>query len=124
MPASSIFDLGRLVRATRFSINGLRAAIKGQAAFRQELIATLLLAPTAFWLGATATRRALLLLSLLLILIVELINSAIETVVDRIGSEQHPLSGQAKDLGSAAVLLTLIAAAMVWGFMVWERFRG
>jgi diacylglycerol kinase (ATP) len=113
----------RLWAATGYSIQGLRAAWINETAFRQELLLVLLLAPLACWLGTTATQRALLIFSLLLVLIVELINSAIEAIVDRIGSEHHELSGRAKDMGSAAVLVSLIAAAGVWALVAWERWH-
>jgi diacylglycerol kinase (ATP) len=112
----------RLIDATRFSIYGFKAAWRDEAAFRQELIAVLILLPLAFWLGTTALQRAVLIFSALLMLIVELLNSAIEAVVDRIGLEDHPLSGQAKDMGSAAILVTLIAGGAVWVLIAWERF--
>ncbi|MDA8141457.1 MAG: diacylglycerol kinase [Desulfobacteraceae bacterium] len=112
----------RLVDATRFSIYGFKAAWRDEAAFRQEVVAVAILVPLAFWLGTTAVERALLIFSALLMLIVELLNSAIEAVVDRIGLEDHPLSGQAKDMGSAAILVTLIAGGAVWLFIAWKRF--
>jgi diacylglycerol kinase (ATP) len=114
----------RLVDATVFSIKGLKACWTQEAAFRQELAAVLILAPAAFWLGTTTTQRILLLSTCFLVLIVELVNSAIEAVVDRIGMEDHPLSGRAKDMGSAAVLLSLVASAAVWGLVVWQRWTG
>jgi diacylglycerol kinase (ATP) len=114
--------LRRLLNATRYSKLGLTAAWRDQASFRQEIAALIILVPAAFWLGQGAAQRALLLFSLLLIPLVELINSAIEAIVDRIGLEEHPLSGKAKDLGSAAVLVVLVAAAAVWALVAWERF--
>ena len=113
----------RLRAATGYSILGLRSAWTNETAFRQELLLVLLMAPLAFWLGTTQTQRALLIISLLLILITELLNSAIEAVVDRIGTEYNELSGRAKDLGSAAVLVALVAAAAVWGLIAWEKWR-
>jgi len=113
----------RLWAATGYSIQGLKSAWINESAFRQELLLVLVLAPLAFWLGTTLTQRALLILSLLLVLITELLNSAIEAVVDRIGTETNELSGRAKNLGSAAVLVALVAAGCVWGLMVWERWR-
>jgi diacylglycerol kinase (ATP) len=112
----------RWADATRWSFQGLAAAWRNEAAFRQELLAILILLPVAFWLGTTAVQRALLVGCLLLIVIVELLNSAVETVVDRIGPDRHPLSGQAKNLGSAAVLIALVTAALVWGLVAWERW--
>jgi diacylglycerol kinase (ATP) len=113
----------RLWAATGYSIRGLRSAWMNETAFRQELLLVLVLSPLAFWLGTTQTQRALLILSLLLILITELLNSAIEAVVDRIGTEYNELSGRAKNLGSAAVLVALVAAAAVWGLIAWEKWR-
>ena len=111
----------RVVRAFGWSLAWLRAAFANEAAFRQEVVVALLMAPLAFWLGQTAVARALLFSSLLLVLLAELLNSAVEAVVDRVGSEQHPLSGRAKDIGSAAVLISLVNAAVVWGFLLCER---
>jgi diacylglycerol kinase (ATP) len=113
--------VARIVAATGFSIAGLRAAWR-EAAFRQEVLLTAVLLPAALWLGQTILQRALLIASCLLVLIVELLNSAIEAVVDRIGPERHVLSGRAKDMGSAAVLLALSITAIVWGAVAWERF--
>ena len=106
--------LRRLIRACGHSWSGFRLAFRAEAAFRQELALVAPLAVVALWLDVTAVERVLLLGSLLLVLIVELLNSAIEAVVDRIGSEIHPLSGQAKDIASAAVTLSLLLAAMTW----------
>jgi len=112
----------RLLDATVYSLRGLRAAYRGESAFRQELAVMVVLLPSALWLGEDAPRRALLILSALAILVTELINSAIEAAVDRIGPEHHKLSGRAKDLGSAAVFISLTAAGIVWGLVAWERF--
>lgn len=112
----------RLKAATGYSIQGLRAAWINEAAFRQEVLLAIALAPLAYWLGTTATQRALLIFSVLVVLITELLNSAIETVVDRIGSERHELSGRAKNMGSAAVMVALIAAGWVWGLVAWQRW--
>lgn len=114
----------RIVNATRYSANGLRAAWQNEAAFRQELVLALLLMPIAIWLGQTAFERLFLISSCLLVLLVELINSAIEATVDRIGSEQHELSGRAKDLGSAAVMVALIIVVLTWATVAWQRFGG
>jgi diacylglycerol kinase (ATP) len=115
--------LDRLWAAAGYSIQGLKAAWVNEAAFRQELALVLVLLPAALWLGATLTQKALLIFSLLLILVVELLNSAIETAVDRIGPERHEASGRAKDLGSAAVMIALIAAAVVWALVAWQRWQ-
>lgn len=104
----------RLYRALGWSMSGLKEAFINEAAFRQELLLCIILAPLAFYLGQTGVEKALLLGSLLLILIVELLNSAIEAAVDRIGKEEHDLAGRAKDMGSAAVFLSLLNAAVVW----------
>ena len=114
--------LRRIFNATFFSIAGLRAAWREEAAFRQEVLLCVVLVPTGVWLGQTAVERALLVGSCLLVLIVELLNSGIEAVVDRVGTEHHRLSGQAKDLGSAAVLLSLLLVLVVWGLIAWDRF--
>jgi diacylglycerol kinase (ATP) len=102
---------------------GLRAAWRSEEAFRQELVLALALAPAAMWLGRTMTERVLLLAAAMLVLVVELLNSAIESVVDRIGHDLHELSGQAKDMGSAAVLLSLVIALATWCAVAWDRFR-
>jgi diacylglycerol kinase (ATP) len=112
----------RLRAAAGYSVQGLRAAWINETAFRQEVLLVLLLVPLAYWLGTTATQRALLILSLLAVLITELLNSAVEAAVDRMGSEHHELSGRAKNMGSAAVMVALIAAAWVWGLVAWERW--
>ena len=105
--------LRRIVSAARYSLAGLRAALS-EAAFRQELILALVLVPLGLYLGKTDVERALLIGSVLLVLIVELLNSAVEAVVDRISADLHVLSKRAKDLGSAAVLLSLVNLATVW----------
>ncbi len=109
---------GRLLRAAACSVSGLVAAWRGEAAFRQEVILVVVLTPLALWLGRSGVERALLLASLGLVLVVELLNSAVEAVVDRIGPERHPLSGRAKDLGSAAVFVALLLAVLVWGLVL------
>jgi len=109
-----ILGLRRIVLATRYSVEGLVAAVKGEAAFRQELALAVVLVPLGIWLGDDGVQRALLAGSVLLVLIVELLNSAVEATVDRISEDHHPLAKQAKDLGSAAVMLSLAAAAFVW----------
>ncbi|MGF1546878.1 MAG: diacylglycerol kinase [Thiotrichales bacterium] len=106
--------LRRIVLAGGYSSQGLASAFRGEAAFRQEVWAFLVLAPLGLWLGDSGVERALLVGSLLLVLIAEMINTAVESVVDRVGLEKHVLAGQAKDQGSAAVLLALILAVVVW----------
>ena len=112
----------RLWKATGYSIQGLKAAWINETAFRQEVVLVLILLPPACWLGTTMTQRALLIFSLLVILVVELLNSAVESTIDRIGPEHHELSGRAKNLGSAAVLVSLIANTVVWALVAWERW--
>jgi diacylglycerol kinase (ATP) len=106
--------VGRLYRAFGWSISGLKATFHHEAAFRQELLLCLILTPMAFYLGRTGVEKTLLLGSLLLVLIVELLNSAVESAVDRISLEDHDLAGRAKDMGSAAVFLSLLNMAVVW----------
>ena len=113
--------LHRLWHATRYSFDGLRAGW-GQAAFRQEALAALVLLPLSLWLGGNWVEVALLGGSVLLVLVVELLNSGIEAAVDRIGPEWHLLSKQAKDMGSAAVLLTVLLCAGVWAAALYQRF--
>ena len=112
----------RIVNATRFSVAGLRAAWINEAAFRQECIAALILMPTAFWLGQNAVERSLLIASCLLVIVVELLNSGLEAAVDRVSMDQHRLAGRAKDLGSAAVFVSIGIFALVWTLIAWERF--
>lgn len=104
----------RLINATGYSLAGLRAAYRNEQAFRQESWLLLILVPLAFYVSADNTERALLIGSWLLVMIVELMNSAIEAVVDRIGTEWHELAGQAKDIASAAVMVALLLAATMW----------
>jgi diacylglycerol kinase (ATP) len=113
--------LKRVLSATRNSIAGLREALRHEDAFRQELILAAFLIPAALWVGTTAVQRALLIGSVLLVLIVELLNSAVEATVARISFENHRLAKRAKDIGSAAVMLTLLNAALIWGLIVIER---
>ncbi len=120
--ASQATGLERLRKACGYSLAGLRAAWRHEAAFRQELVLALCLLPAAWWLARSPLEFALLVATLLLVLIVELLNSGLEAVVDRIGVERHELSGRAKDLGSAAVTLSLALVLLVWGGVAWSRF--
>lgn len=113
--------IARLWKAGRYSWQGLKACYNEEEAFRQELLAFVLLLPLAFWLGQDVLQIALLISSLLLVLLVELINSAIEAVVDRFGDEMHELSGRAKDMGSAAVSLAITIAVVLWSAMLYMR---
>ena len=112
----------RLVFAFYYSYKGFKAAWQHEIAFRQELTAMLIMIPFAFWLGETVEQIIMLIAPCILVVIVELINSAIEAVVDRIGAERHELSGQAKDMGSAAVLCSLMLVLLTWGLIAWQRF--
>jgi len=114
--------LRRLVDATGYSLRGLHACWRGEAAFRQEVLLCVLLLPFSFLIAATPTQWLLLVAPLFLLLIVELLNSAVESVVDRIGPELHTLSGQAKDMGSAAVLLCLLLLTLSWSVIAWRNF--
>ena len=116
--------LRRIILATGYSLQGLRSAWRHETAFRQELVVAVVLFPLALWLGQTAIEKLLLVTSLLLTLVVELLNSAIEAAIDRHGSERHELSGRAKDMGSAAVMVSLLIVASVWGTIAWQRFAG
>ena len=110
--------LRRLLNAMGYSWAGLRAAYKHESAFRQEFWLGLILVPLGFYLGDTAIERVLMVGSLLLVLIVELLNSAIEASVDRISLEHHLLIKRAKDMGSAAVLLSLLTVVMTWALLL------
>src|SRR5690349_13111393 len=103
------------------SLRGLGGAFREEAAFRQELAFAVLVIPLGLWLGHTGVERALLVAPMLLILIIELVNSAIEATVDRIGLERHVLAGLAKDIGSAAVLMSFILLGLVWLLVLMDR---
>lgn len=120
--ANQATGLTRLIKAAGYSYKGLSAAWQHEAAFRQELVVTLLAIILAVWLDVGAIARILLIGSVALVMIVEILNSAIEAVVDRIGSEHHELSGRAKDMGSAAVSLAIVLALFVWGTVLWQHF--
>ena len=111
----------RLWHATGFSLAGLRAAWH-EAAFRSEALAAVVLVPLAFWLGRSWVEVALLAGSVVLLMIVELLNTAIEAAVDRVGPEWHALSKRAKDMGSAAVLLTVLLTGAIWAAALQQRF--
>lgn len=114
--------IAHIFDAFGYSMKGLKAALRYEEAFRLELIAAVFLLPLAIWLGQSASEMALLIGSLFIVLLVELINSAIEAVVDRVGTEHHELSGRAKDLGSAAVFISQMNVLLIWGLFVYERF--
>lgn len=112
--------LRRLRNAAGYSWRGLRAAWHNEEAFRQEALSCLVLIPCGLWLGDDGVERVLLVGSLLLVVIVELVNTGIEATVDRIGPERHELSARAKDIGSAAVLMALLNAALVWLLLLFD----
>lgn len=109
---------GGLLRAAGYSWAGLRAAYVGEEAFRSEVWAAVVLVPLAVLIGPDRVARALMVGSVLLVLVVELLNSAVEAVVDRVSIERHPLAGRAKDIGSAAVILSMLNAAAVWALVL------
>ncbi len=112
----------RVARAAVYSWEGLKTAYLGEAAFRQETWLAVALIPAAFWLASTWVEATLLAGTVMLVLIVELLNSALEAVVDRVSYERHDLSKRAKDFASAAVLLSIVLCACVWGAALWRRF--
>ena len=116
--------LTRLVNALRYTWDGLKAAAEHEQAFKQELIVVIPLSIIAWFVPVDLVQRALLFSVIQLILIVELINSAIEANTDHISLERHPLAKRAKDMGSAAVFLTIVIATSVWGTVLWQRFAG
>jgi len=118
MDRPKLSGMRRLLLAFVNSWMGFKGAFKSEAAFRQEVALAVVLLPLGVWLGKTGVERALLLGSVVLVLIVELLNTGIETVVDRIGLERHELSGLAKDVGSTAVLLGFLLLGIVWGFVL------
>lgn len=110
--------LKRLINAFGYSLDGFRAAFKHEDAFRQEVLLACVMIPLAFYLTPVATDRALMIGSVLLVLIVELLNSAVEAVVDRVSIERHELAKRAKDIGSAAVFIALGNVVVVWGLLL------
>ncbi|MDR0217426.1 MAG: diacylglycerol kinase [Enterobacteriaceae bacterium] len=120
--ANSSTGINRIIKAAGYSIKGIKAAWKNEAAFRQEGVLAILAVIVAFLFDFNLIERLFLISSIILVVIVELLNSAIEAVVDRIGSEYHELSGRAKDMGSAAVFITVILALFIWGIIFWSYF--
>jgi diacylglycerol kinase (ATP) len=108
----------RILNACYFSAAGFKAVWTHEEAFRQEVLLFVVTTPLALWLGRTPIEKLLLIGSIVLVLLVELLNSAIEAIVDRVGLERHELSGRAKDIGSAAVMLTLVWAAITWTYIL------
>ncbi len=109
----------RIIKAAGYSYKGLKSAIANEAAFREELLLCIVFIPLALYLDVTTVERVLMIGSLLILLIVELLNSAVEAVVDRIGTEHHTLAGQAKDMGSAAVFIAMGLAIFTWVSIIW-----
>ena len=122
MSTNSTFGPKRIINATLFSWLGIKATWRSEAAFREEIILGIFLVPAAFWLGGTLTQTAVLIIPLFIVLIVELLNTGIEHVVDRVGTERHKLSGRAKDAGSAAVFLSNMLTLFVWLLVALDRF--
>lgn len=116
--ADGLKGLPRLARAMRATMQGLKWAAKNEEAVQLELLGLFIFIPLGIWLGDTGIERALLVGSLLIVLIVEILNTGIEAAIDRIGREHHALSGIAKDMGSAAVFLALVLVLVVWGFVL------
>lgn len=122
MPKPSKTGLTRIIHAHTYSMQGIRAALKHEAAFRQEMLLAIILIPLAFFITQDVVKLALLIITPILVLVVEILNSAIEAVVDRFGEEHHELSGRAKDMGSAAVWFSLLILVIVWGLIVFDTF--
>ena len=122
-PQKSRKGFSRIFHAGGYSLAGLKAGW-GETAFRQEVILSAILLPIAFWLGQTWVEIALLVGSVILVMVVELLNTGIETAIDRIGTEWHALSKRAKDMGSAAVLLSLMLCVGIWLAALWKLFHG
>ena len=114
--------LDRIRHAAGYSLDGLISAYRGESAFRQETWLAVILVPLAFWLGQTWIETALLAGSVVLVMVVELLNSAVEATVDRISFELHELAKRAKDFGSAAVFLSLALTGAIWAAALWHRF--
>ncbi|PXA69754.1 diacylglycerol kinase [Vibrio sp. 11986-1-5] len=119
---SSATGLRRIINAAGYSWQGLKAAFQHEAAIRQELLLLVIAGVTLCLLDLPALERLLMFSSVVLVLIVELLNSAIEAVVDRVGSERHELSGRAKDIGSAAVMVTLLLAGLIWTVLIYTHY--
>ncbi|QTF10086.1 diacylglycerol kinase [Brenneria izadpanahii] len=114
--------IARIIKATGYSLQGLKQAWRHEAAFRQEILLTVIGAIIAYLLPVTLVEKLLLIGAIVLIMLFELVNSAIEAIVDRVGLEHHELSGRAKDIGSAAVFVAILLAAVVWGSILWQYF--
>ena len=120
-PQKSRRGLARVWHATLISVDGFRAGWR-EAAFRQEVVCAFVMLPAAFWIGRNWVEVAILVSTVVLVLIVELLNSGIEAAIDRVGPEWHSFSKTAKDLGSAAVLLSIVLCSCIWIAALWQRF--
>jgi diacylglycerol kinase (ATP) len=114
--------IGHIKNAFIYTFAGLKSAWKNELAFRGEIVVAIIMVPLGLWLGRSGVERSLLVASILLILVTELLNSALEAVVDRIGPQRHELSKRAKDMGSAAAFISMVTAALVWLIIVIDRF--
>ncbi|MBU4681765.1 diacylglycerol kinase [Cedecea davisae] len=121
--ANNTTGITRIIKAAGYSWKGLRAAWINEAAFRQEGVAAVIAILIACWLDVDPITRILLIGSVVLVMIVEILNSAIEALVDRVGTDYHELSGRAKDMGSAAVLIAIILAVVTWVTLLWSHLR-
>jgi diacylglycerol kinase (ATP) len=122
MPSTEPRGPRQILRAARYSMQGLRAAWRYEASFRLEVMLLVLLLPAAMLLGRNSVERALLLITAMLVPAMELMNGALEAIVDKTTPEHHELAGRAKDMGSAAVFLCMLIALLVWGLIIFERF--
>ena len=123
MGKTGVTGLKRIINAFGYSIKGLGSAFRHESAFRQETALLVVLLPIAVFLGQNIIDYSILIGSLLLVIIVELLNSAVEAVVDRVGDEHHELAGRAKDIGSAAVFVSLVNVLVIWSMYVYQYFR-
>jgi diacylglycerol kinase (ATP) len=112
----------RIWNAFFYSLTGIRLAWQHESAFRQESALAIIMLPVAFWLGSNVIEYALLIGCVFIVLITELLNSAIEAIVDRVGTDHHQLSGQSKEMASAAVLFSVLLTVIVWGMVAWQKF--
>lgn len=122
MPKPGETGVIRIVHAFGYTLLGLKAAFRNEAAFRQELFLAAFMVPGGIYLGSTPVEKALLVAVVLIVLIVELLNSAVEAVVDRISDEHHELAGRAKDIGSAAVFISLMLVLLVWFLLLYPLY--
>ena len=122
MADSGNTGLTRIVKAAGYSWQGIKSAYQNEAAFRQETALAIVLVPLAIGLSKSGLQLGLMISSVVLLMMVEILNSAIEAAIDRHGNEQHVLSGRAKDMGSAAVLFALIYLLLIWGGILWDNY--